>query len=74
MGTKYIESTPGGREMYSLGSDPEEKRDVRADNVELAAVLQGALSDWAAHQPKLSGIGATPDQVLKQLKSLGYVQ
>jgi arylsulfatase A-like enzyme len=71
---KYIESSPGGREMYNLAADPGEARDVLTENVQLASVLQGALAEWAAHQPRFAGGAATPEQVLKQLKSLGYVQ
>jgi len=71
---KFIELGIEKRELYDLAMDPGEKRDIYHDNQELAATFQTALTQWAAHQPSISPAGSTPDQVLKQLKSLGYVQ
>ncbi|MBV9397665.1 MAG: sulfatase-like hydrolase/transferase [Bryobacterales bacterium] len=71
---KLIDLGIGKRELYDLAMDPSERRDVYRDNQELAARFETALSAWAAHQPGVSPAGSTPGQVLKQLKSLGYVQ
>jgi arylsulfatase A-like enzyme len=71
---KYIEATTGQRELYDMRLDPEEKRDLYNANLLLSASLEQVLKQWAAHQPRHSSVGSTPDEVLKQLKSLGYVQ
>jgi arylsulfatase A-like enzyme len=71
---KFIESSTGERELYDLRADPEERSDAYREKAQLAASMQLTLEQWLSHQPKFTHGTATPEQVLQQLKSLGYVQ
>jgi len=67
---------PGGeavRELYDLGQDPQESRDVAAAHPEAAADLAAALDAWLAddtHEPH--ELHVTPE-LRDVLRSLGYV-
>jgi len=72
-GMKYIETTRP--EIYSLGDDPGEQRDLHAVREELRAPLQKRLAALLAENPPLewSGARATTSEEVRQFAQLGYV-
>jgi arylsulfatase A-like enzyme/Flp pilus assembly protein TadD len=71
---KYIAAT--GAELYDVGADPAERRDVAAERPETADRLAGALRDLAAAMAE--GARAVPPPLLDgddaaRLRSLGYL-
>lgn len=77
---KYIWSSDERHELYDLGEDPDETRNLYRERPGLAAFLDQRLGAWiSSFTPyAIQGEGFSfrpPDrQTREQLKSLGYIQ
>jgi arylsulfatase A-like enzyme len=72
---KFITSSNGHRELFDLGRDPTESRNLYIQQRELAAQLDGRLLQWMKSMPQQSRETHTVSpEDLRRLKSLGYVQ
>jgi arylsulfatase A-like enzyme len=72
---KYITSSNGRRELFDLGSDPAEDRNLYIRQPEIAERLAGRLALWMNGMPLQSREAHTlSPEDLRRLKSLGYVQ
>ena len=78
-GMKYVWSSDGGKGLYDLAADPEEKVSI-TDQSGQAALLDEELHNWHSsfthyNWEKDAGTFRPPDrQTYEQLKSLGYMQ
>jgi arylsulfatase A-like enzyme len=67
---------PETGELYDLGTDPEERRDVRVDFPEEARRLQQRVNDHlreASESNSASECAAADEQVNRRLRALGYL-
>jgi arylsulfatase A-like enzyme len=72
---KFITSSNGRRELFDLGSDPAEKRNLYIQQPERAAQMGASLAEWMKSMPRQSSEKHTMSpEDLQRLKSLGYVQ
>jgi arylsulfatase A-like enzyme len=72
---KFITSSNGRRELFDLGVDPAEHRNLYIQQPERAAQLSDRLALWMKNMPKQSRETHTlSPEDLRRLKSLGYVQ
>jgi arylsulfatase A-like enzyme len=72
---KFITSSNGHRELFDLGGDPTEKRNLYIQQPERAAQLADRLAQWMKTMPRQSQETHTiSPEDLRRLKSLGYVQ
>ncbi len=72
---KFITSSNGRRELFDLGNDPAEARNLYIRQPERAAQLGDRLSLWMKSMPQQSRQTQTlSPEDLRRLKSLGYVQ
>ena len=72
---KFITSSNGRRELFDLGSDPAEHRNLYIERPERAAQLSDRLALWTKSMPTQSRETHTlAPEDLRRLKSLGYVQ
>jgi arylsulfatase A-like enzyme len=72
---KFITSSNGRRELFDLGGDPAENRNLYIQQPERAAELSERLALWTKSMPKQSRETHTlAPEDLRRLKSLGYVQ
>ena len=72
---KFITSSNGRRELFDLGGDPAEHRNLYIQQPERAAQLSDQLALWMKNMPKQSHETHTlAPEDLRRLKSLGYVQ
>jgi arylsulfatase A-like enzyme len=72
---KFITSSNGRRELFDLGGDPAEHRNLYIQQPERAAQLSDRLALWMKNMPKQSHETHTlSPEDLRRLKSLGYVQ
>lgn len=72
---KLITSTTGKRELYDLGIDADERRDLSHDRRAAATLLATSLTAWvdsAARQPRSPA--KIDKQTLERLRSLGYAR
>jgi arylsulfatase A-like enzyme len=78
-GWKYIHvgGDGGGEELYDLAADPGERRNVAADNPDVAEVRRGAISEDLFHGDGASGVPDAEDvsdDVEQRLEGLGYLE
>jgi arylsulfatase A-like enzyme len=72
---KFITTSNGHRELFDLGRDPTESRNLYILQPERAAQLSGRLGLWMKSMPQQSRETHTlSPEDLRRLKSLGYVQ
>jgi arylsulfatase A-like enzyme len=72
---KLITSTRGKRELYDLSQDPEERHNLYRPEDSQAQELQARVAAWMQATPQFSAADAKLDpQMLRRLRSLGYVQ
>jgi arylsulfatase A-like enzyme len=72
---KFITTSNGRRELFDLGTDPAETRNLYIREGEIAAQLGDRLSVWMRSMPPQSRETQTlAPEDLRRLKSLGYVQ
>jgi len=72
---KFITTSNGRRELFDLGKDPTEARNLYIRLPELAAQLGDRLALWMKSMPQQSRETHTlAPEDLRRLKSLGYVQ
>ncbi|MEO8597382.1 MAG: sulfatase [Candidatus Solibacter sp.] len=72
---KFITTSNGRRELFDLGNDPAETRNLYIREAERAAQLGDRLSLWMRSMPPQSRQTQTlAPEDLRRLKSLGYVQ
>jgi arylsulfatase A-like enzyme len=72
---KFITSSNGRRELFDLGGDPTENRNLYIQQPERAAQLSDRLAQWTKSMPKqLRETHTLSPEDLRRLKSLGYVQ
>jgi arylsulfatase A-like enzyme len=72
---KFISSSNGHRELFDLGVDPTEKRNLYIQRADQAALLSDRLAGWMKSMPAQSRETHTVSpEDLRRLKSLGYVQ
>lgn len=72
---KFISSTAGKRELYSLSKDPKEKENLYRENDEVSKEYESRLDQWLRLVKAETGPPAKLDkEALDRLKALGYVQ
>jgi arylsulfatase A-like enzyme len=75
-GLKYIWSSNDDHELYDLGQDPEETRNLIDQYPDKALALQQTLAQWLASFVPDTYRGSTPepdDVVTQRLRDLGYL-
>jgi len=74
---KYIRSSNGQRELYNLVDDPDELSNQLVASPAETARLDAAINDWIAKTPVAKEVpsagGGAKGDVLRKLKSLGYI-
>ena len=72
---KFISTSNGKRELFDLGSDPDELRNLYIQQQGLAIRLDAVLGAWKKILPGQTRQSKQIDlEKLKQLKGLGYIQ
>ena len=72
---KFITSTTGKRELYDTSLDPKELHNLYAEDTPEATTLEKRLAEWVARiPPKVGGTPKDRKDILKVLRSLGYMQ
>jgi len=61
------------RELYDLSADPGEKENCLAGAPELAATLEKVLGAWLAGAPREVAMPDLPEEDLRRLRALGYL-
>jgi hypothetical protein len=71
---KYTVFNTGKRELFNLGADPDENRDLAGREAKEVAQLSEGLSAWVKTIPKQARqtMKLSPEEK-KRLESLGYV-
>jgi arylsulfatase A-like enzyme len=77
-GFKLIMASDGSRELYELGSDPEEGRNLAEERRDLVGRLSEHLAEWELSNPSSSVPASVGDQELdaiveERLRALGYL-
>jgi choline-sulfatase len=71
---KYLR-TGEQEELYDLGADPAERRNLAARRPPVLRVLEGRLQGWLdAHPLKVADQSRISDELRETLRSLGYLQ
>jgi len=70
---KLIVSSDGHRELYDLASDPDEGHDLYAAEPARAERLFALFRDWESNLPRRRAGTSRDDEMVKRLKSLGYL-
>jgi arylsulfatase A-like enzyme len=80
---KYVESSQDAPVLYDMEKDPNELKDVSAENPGVADALRRQLRAWEAREPRYEDAGGATDRravgakagdALEALRALGYVQ
>ncbi|MDY7038032.1 MAG: sulfatase, partial [Thermodesulfobacteriota bacterium] len=74
---KFISSTAGKKELYSLTKDPSEKKNIYQSDDVLSLELERRLARWletTVAETDLSAKGKPDKETLDRLKTLGYIQ
>ena len=71
---KFISSTVGKRELYNLGSDPDERENLYKSDERISMELEERLNNWLITVKAESSSPAKLDKsAIDRLKTLGYV-
>jgi len=74
-GWKLLREPERDDQLFDLGSDPGESRDVAAEHPELRARLAALLDDWLARHPVVEGGDVElSEERLRELAELGYLK
>ncbi len=73
---RLIVSDRGEAELYDLTSDPDESRNLAAEQPQRVAALEQRLHDWAGSSPTRSPLDppALDEETRESLRSLGYLE
>ena len=76
-GYKYIQTSKGEEELYDLGNDPGEVKNIVSKSNKIASILRNKLNGTFAKVKPVAGSGQRPEidkETKEKLRSLGYIR
>jgi arylsulfatase A-like enzyme len=73
-GWKYLRSSTGREELYELTSDPAERQSLAATRPDVTRTLAALTDERLAKLPDAAPAAPLPDETLRALRALGYVE